>query len=288
MTTEITETIFSTPILQSFLVKTNLLINLPNVIKFLPLSDLAMSPSPTQSYDSFRSGTIIALKYNTTRKGRSDLFKTQNGFKNACHLIMCHTFNKNKRKKKLIQIKITSVGTFQVVGIPAVDVEKVVYKLFLALEKANQNNRLYTTKTHNRLEIVIIPILNNYMLTLSTDITKKIFEQPKVQIVKKFVDSKFLSFTVPKDHAITIKKSFTYNDYKNHEMKYITWNKKYGKIVQFIKYDLYTTLLSKNVQSITKYTTLRLYSTGKVLVSGFDDILINDSVQSFLDVCNNS
>lgn len=80
--------IFNTPILQSFLVKTNLSINLNNLVSFLPLSDT----------ECYRSGTIIALKYKDTTKGQDDLFKTKNGFKNACHLIMCHTLNKRKKK----------------------------------------------------------------------------------------------------------------------------------------------------------------------------------------------
>ncbi|CCV02251.1 hypothetical protein IIV30_056R [Invertebrate iridescent virus 30] len=289
--------IFNTPILQSFLVKTNLSINLNNLVSFLPLSDKVAT-------ECYRSGTIIALKYKDTTKGQDDLFKTKNGFKNACHLIMCHTLN--KRKKKMIHIKITTVGTFQIVGIPAVDVEKVVYKIFLVLEKINKINCIFkyvsaetshNTKTderrgsieHNRLEIVIVPILNNYMLTLDQNVTDKIFQNSKVQIVQKFIDNNFLSFMVPNDPAITIKKSFVYEDFSAHPIQYIVWNKKYGKTEQYIEYDSYTTILKgaqlDNARS-KKYLTLRLYSTGKVLVSGFDEILIQQGVKDFLNVCN--
>lgn len=286
------ENIFNTPILQSFLVKTNLSINLLNFVDKIPIIQT-----------SHRSGTIVALKYKDIIKGKDDLFKTKNGFKNACHLIMCHTLD--KRKKKMVHIKITTVGTFQVVGIPAVDVEKVVYKVFLLLEKINKNNDIFTyisattNKTDesrgsdrlitNRLEIVIVPILNNYMLTLDQSVTKKIFSNSKIQIVQKFIDNKFLSFIVHNDPAIIIKKPFVYNDFSNHPIRYITWNKKCGKIEQHIEYDSYTTIL-KGAQldnaKAKKYVTLRLYSTGKVLVSGFDEILINQGVENFLSVCD--
>lgn len=78
---------FNTPILQSFLVKTNLSINLNNFVDNVPIIQA-----------SCRSGTIVALKYKDTTKGKDDLFKTKNGFKNACHIIMCHTLDKRKKK----------------------------------------------------------------------------------------------------------------------------------------------------------------------------------------------
>lgn len=162
----------------------------------------------------------------------------------------------------MVHVKITTVGTFQVVSIPAVDVEKVVYKIFLILEKINKNSDIFTyvsaieekfktdkisgkshSVQHNQLEIVIVPILNNYMLTLSCNVTRKIFSNPKIQIVQKFIENNFLSFMVPNDPAITIKKSFVYQNFSNHPICYITWNKKYGKIEQYIEYDSYTTIL---------------------------------------------
>jgi hypothetical protein len=305
--------IFNNPILQSFTVKSNLSIKLTNLVDVLTFNPC---PSP-------RSGTIIALKYKNIVKGQGDLFKTKIGFKNACHFIMCHTLD--KRKKKMVHIKLTANGTFQVVGIPAVDIEKVVYKVFLLLEKLNKKTSIfeyvmalpeeqspnvingpkdhneaaesketqsYNTLNrcgHNRLEIVIVPILNNYILTLTPTTTKKMFQNSKVEIVQKFIDNKFLSFMVPNDPAITVKKSFLYEEFSNHPIKYITWNKKYGKIIRYIEYDSYTTLLKgtqKDNAHYKKYLTLRLYSTGKVLISGFDEILIKEGVEKFLKVCD--
>jgi hypothetical protein len=296
---------FETPILQSFMIKSNLTINLLNLVNTLPIPLV-------NSELSCRSGTIIAIKYKNIIKGKENLFKTKRGFKNTCHLIMCHTLE--KRQKKLIHIRITAIGTFQVVGIPSIDVEKIVYKVFLILEKLNKNNNIFTSvstihndiscdenKTENnrgiadyapvvnRLEIVIVPIFNNYALPLSSLVTKKIFENSKIQIVQKFIDNNFLSFTVPRDSAVTIKKSFAYEDFRHHPLRYITWNKKYGKIIRYIDYDSYTTLLKdiqKDNAQCKKYLTLRLFSTGKVLISGFDDILIKEGVEKFLDVCD--
>lgn len=296
--------IFDFPILQSFLVKSNLSINLTNLVESL---SVIIDKQQTKGTEC-RSGTIIAIKYKNAIKGKDDLFKTKTGFKNACHLIMCHTLD--KRKKKLIHIKITAIGTFQVMGIPAVDVEKVVYKVFLLLEKMNKSDIFkYVSATdnpnqkpktervrsssniegNNRLEIVIVPILNNYMLTLDQKTTQKIFCTPKEQIVQKFKDNNFIIVLIPNDPAISIKNSFTYNDFSKHPVRYITWNKKYGKVIRYIEYDSYTTLLNdiqeKNAKD-TKYVTLRLYSTGKVLISGFDEILIKKSLDKFLFICD--
>jgi hypothetical protein len=267
------------PILQSFLVKTNLFINLSNLIEELV---------PSGTLES-RAGTIVALKYNDRIKGPSHFFKTKAGFKNACHVIMCHTFV--KRKKKLIHIKVTTIG-FQVVGVPPVDVEKVVYKLFSILEKHNKNERIFKTinKTEtNRLEILIVPILNNYTMNLSIKKRNKIFKNSKVDIIQKFIDEKFLSFMVPGDKAITIKKSFTYENFSNHPVKYIVWRKKHGKVVKYTDYESYTTLLygrQKDNAFRKKYITLRLFCTGTVCISGFSDIMVEEVVKEFLKICD--
>lgn len=263
-----------TPILQSYMVKSNLLIDLARLVELLNITN------------STRSGTITALKYKDYIKGNTDLFKTKNGFKNACHLTMIHTldavFEQHlKRVKKVVHIKITAIGTFQVVGVPVVDVEKIIYKLFLALEKLNKNFEVFQTKTHYRLEIVIVPILNNYVIKLSNDAIDNIFQNSNVQIIHKFIKHKFLSFKIDNDPAITVKRAYVYDEFKGNGVRYVTWTKKQGKVVQNIEYDSYTTLLSgASLQNARdkKYVTFRLYNTGKILISGFDETLVSKSL----------
>lgn len=271
--------IFETPVLQTFLVKTNLIINLENLVEAINISN-----------ESNRAGTITALKYKKIIKGNENLFKTKNGFKNACHLVMCHTLF--KRKKKMVHIKITNIGTFQVIGIPQVDVEKVMYKIYTLLEKLNKNNDVFTAKTYtenDRLEIVIVPILCNFMIMLDQEVTKNIFENSKVDIIQKFIDKNFVAFFLPNDRAITIKKSFDVGEFINHPIKHVCWNKKQGKTTQHIAYESYTTLLDgeqKQNALNKKYLTFRLFSTGNVLISGFDENLIKKDVYKFLKICD--
>jgi hypothetical protein len=308
-----TQPIETKNILQSFLVKTNIEINLNNLVNTLPNYIPSPSPSPSPEprpirtlrgsscvnvdgcQSTYRSGTIIALKYKNIIKGNDQLFKTKTGFKNACHLIICYTLNNKKRVKKMIHVKITAV-TFQVVGIPAVDVEKIIYKIFLLLEKINKSVPVFTyvapkctPKKNNRLEILIVPILNNYMLTLPPETTQRIFHNSKVQIVQKFIHNGFISFMVPNDPAITIKTVFVYKDFSKFPIQYIIWNKKRGQTIQYIEYDSYTTLLKDTQKSNAqrdKYLTLRLYSSGKVLASGFHEKLITKGLEHFLAICN--
>jgi hypothetical protein len=127
------------------------------------------------------------------------------------------------------------------------------------------------------------------MLTLDQKTIQKIFCNSKEQIVQKFKDNNFIIVLIPNDPAISIKHSFNYNDFSNHPVRYITWNKKYGKIIRYIEYDSYTTLLNdvqKKNATDTKYVTLRLYSTGKVLISGFNEILIKQSIDKFFSICD--
>jgi len=291
-----TETMFESTkkILQSFLVKTNLLIDLNIVTTILP----AYIPGPKE-LSAYRSGTVIALKYKNVLVGQESLFKTKTGFKNACHLIVC--YNTLGRVKRMVHVKITS-STFQVIGVDVADVEKIVYKVFLLLEKLNRKTRVFTPQKSsnavcpnslefvekNRLELLIVPVLNNYMITLDSEVVGNIFKYSRVQIVQKFFKNNFISFTVPNDPAITIKKSFMYKEYSNHPIPYIVWNKKYGRTLRYIEYDSYTTLLKENQKlnaQSDKYITMRLYSTGKVLISGFDEMLIQASVGHFLAAC---
>jgi hypothetical protein len=273
-----------TPILQSYMVKSNLLIDLARLVELINITN------------STRSGTITALKYKDYIKGNANLFKTKNGFKNACHLTMIHTLDslpeshvmarskgagRLKKIKKIVHIKITAIGTFQVVGVPVVDVEKIIYKVFLALEKLNKNFEIFQTKTHYRLEIVIVPILNNYVIKLTNDTIDKIFKNSNVQIIHKFIKHKFLSFKIDNDPAITIKRAYVYDEFKRNGVRYVTWTKKKGKVVQNIEYDSYTTLLSgASLQNARdkKYVTFRLYTTGKILISGFDETLVSKSL----------
>jgi hypothetical protein len=297
----------NSPILQSFLVKSNLtIINLSNLVDILiPIVEENKKLDLELIY---RSGTIVALKYKNIIKGRTNLFKTDIGFKNTCHLIMCHT-NLTKRKKKLIHVKVNANGTFQLLGIASVDVEKVIYKLFLILEKLNKNVDIFrsnfsssgstptlspelplknlSVEISNRLEIVIVPILNNYVVELPINTTKKIFKNLKVKIIQKFIDNNFLSFIIPSDPAITIKKSYLYKDFSHHPVKYITWNKKYGKTSCYIEYESYMSLLNpiQKANSSKKYITFRLYSSGKVFISGSDEILTQKGFENFLSVC---
>lgn len=270
------------PILQSFLVKTNLTINLLNLVEKLDINS-----------ESTRTGSIIALKYKNIIKGKEDLFKSGFCFKNACHLIVHHTVL--KRKKKLIKIKITNIGTFQIIGIPEVDVEKIVYKLYTLMEKLNKNYDVFVPKLANeycRLEMVIIPILNNFILDLDKETTKRIFQNSKDKIIQKFIDNKFFSFYLPGDVAISIKKPYSFEDFNNHPIKYITHSKNCGKLVkviEYIAYSSYLTLLEgeqlENAMK-KKFLTCRLFSTGKILVSGFTEHLIQKDVEEILKVCN--
>lgn len=302
----LSEDIGTKNILQSFLVKTNIAINLNNLVNALPTYIPSYSKDEVYDAMKYRSGTIIALKYKNIIKGNDLFFKTKTGFKNACHLVICYTLNNKKRVKKMIHVKITTV-TFQVVGIPAVDVEKIIYKIFLLLEKINKSQQLFTyvstiamprdiesperraipvVDKPNRLEIVIIPILNNYMITLPPKTTQHIFQHSKVQIIHKFIKNGFISFMVPNDPAITIKKLFGYGDFSKFPIQYIIWNKR-GKTIQSIEYDSYTTLLKDTQKSNAqrdKYLTLRLYSSGKVLTSGFHEKLVKKGLEHFLAI----
>jgi hypothetical protein len=96
---------------------------------------------------------------------------------------------------------------------------------------------------------------------------------------------------IPNDYAITIKRPFAYEEYKHHPIRHVTWNKKngkYGKVLQYIEYQSYTTLLKgvqKHNSTRKKYLTLRMYTTGKVLVSCFNEAAIHFEIERFLEVC---
>lgn len=285
-----------TEIFSSFLVKTNILINVNILVNVL--SPYILNNIKTKTY---RSGKIIALKYKNILIGEEEYFKKKTGFKNACHLIMSYTLIGEKRIKKLIHVKITAV-TLQVMGVLVnEDVQKVVFKLFVLLEKINKSAQIFSytnasPKTsarvkNNRLEIVIVPVLNNYVINLPANVKQVIFKNySKIQIAQKFSQNKFISFIVPNNPAITIKKMFTYEEYSKLPIQYVTWSRARGQSVLYIEYDSYTKLLDDSSQKLKaqgdKYLTMWLYSSGKILVSGFHQTLVKEGLKHFLDICN--
>jgi hypothetical protein len=269
-------------ILQSYVIKTNLKINLLNLINGLNVpneDDDCIEPT------KYRSGTILSMKYKNIIKGRK-YFKSDKGFKNVCHLIICYNID---RKKKLLHVKVTATGNFQIFLNSNINAEKVVYKIFSIFEKVNKALNIFTTISKYRLELLIVPTLKNCMLKLNHENYDKFFKNSKGDIIQKFIDCNYLSFMIPNDPAIIIKDPYEYKEFKNHPLRYIIYTA-YSQKILYINYESYTSLLTntqKQKAIIKKYVTLRLFSTGNILVSGFNEIVVNESIKKFLSNFSN-
>lgn len=267
-------------VLQSYVVKTNLRFNLDNLINGLNV------PNENDSTDllKYKSGTILSLKYKNVIRGIKACFKCERGFKNVCHLMVCFNIN---RKKKLVNVKISSNGNFQFLITDLNNAEKIVYKIFTAFEKINKTLNLYTIVGKNRLELLIVPILKNCMVKLNLEKYNIFLNNSKGDKIQKFIKNNYLSFMVPHDSAIIIKDSYCFNDYKNHPLRYIIYTD-HGKNVTYVTYESYISLLTTKHQKQNamkkKYVTLRLFSTGNILVSGFNEIVVKESIKKFLSV----
>jgi hypothetical protein len=328
--------------LQCFVVKSNLTINLRRFADHMIVHPGREAPE-WGCYPC--SGTIVALKHRSETRGAGHLFKKKSSFKNSVQLIMSFrtipsssSFVKEggvrpaasqKRIKNLINIKISSVGTFQVFGVQMEDVSKIVFKLFTLMEKQNRydiftyyvapNSRslnrpegdrpekakgapnapntsvqqtytsekgVYTSEkgvaiSHD-FEIVISNILANYVLELDPHIVTKLYSNPTTTRIFKKHD--FLCFKIPTDHAITIKKSFEYDEFKTLPVAYITYKRR-GKIERFIEYDSFNELRSKTsplTKYPKKYVNIRVFRTGKAIVSGFHQMLVERVINEFL------
>mgnify|MGYP001764877996 FL=1 len=267
------------PIIQSFLIKTNIRIDIVNLIEHIEIS--------TQSV---RSGSILAVKYKDVIKGNASLFKSSVGFKNSCHLLICYIAQ--TQQKKFIQVKITSLGTFQLSGVPMADVEKLIYKFFSTIEKLNKkfNGSVFQTTTWHRFEMVLVPLLYNCVIELPPAVRNKVNSYSKLQLINRFIEHGYISFIVPYDIAVTIKQPCLYEYFKKHPIRYSTWHRSAGKTMSFIEYESYTTLLTEEQRKVAickKYLTFRMFSTGKILVSGFNEITVNEGIARFLKMCEN-
>jgi hypothetical protein len=279
------------PHMQCFLVKSNLTIDLRRFADY-------MIVRPGRDA---RSGTIVALKYQNDTRGAQHLFKKKSVFKNSVQLIMSFRGHSDStRLKKLVNIKISSIGTFQVLGVQIEDVSKIVFKIFTLMEKQNRYNiftyyvalrpsseQSRSRSSDIRLEIVIANILANYVLELDPRIVNKLYSDP-ITIFRKH---NFICFKIPTDHAITIKKSFEYNEFKHLPVPYITWYKRYGKIERFIEYDSFATLSrsdlieGRSVETnceVKRYVNIRVFRTGKAIISGFHEMLVERAINEFL------
>lgn len=280
----IDQTIQIKDILQSYVVKTNLRFNLDNLI-----NGFSVPTNETEFNSSlkYKSGTILSLKYKDVIKGIKTCFKCERGFKNVCHLMVYFNIN---RKKKLINVKISSNGNFQFLTTDLINAEKIVYKIFTSFYRLNKSLNLYKTVGKNKLELLIVPILKNCMVKLDLKKYNIFLNNSKGDKIQKFIKNNYLSFMVPHDSAIIIKDSYCYKEYKDHPLRYITYTD-YNKNVVYVTYESYISLLSTKHQKQNamkkKYVTLRLFSTGNILVSGFNEIVVKESIEKFLSIFNN-
>jgi hypothetical protein len=197
------------------------------------------------------------------------------------------------------------------------DVSKIVFKLFSLMEKQNRydiftyyvapnsrslnrpnpapvpgdrpekakgapNTSVQQTYTSHNFEIVISNILANYVLELDPYIVAKLYSNPTTTHIFKKHD--FICFKIPTDHAITIKKSFDYDEFKTLPVAYITY-KRHCKIERFIEYNSFNELRSKTsplTKYPKKYVNIRVFRTGKAIVSGFHQMLVERVINEFL------
>ena len=274
---------------KTFIVTTNLLLNIDNLFNFLPITKYILVPKrrgrkkknePIDPNKDIPSGSIVTLEYQNKIRG-VDLKKKKK--------------NKDiKKRGKKINYKVSRNGKFQMTGCKEDLHSEQCVKQFW--EYIKDTNDIYTisnnfkpedeTKDQTKdieLQAIFIPAMRNIDFSLN------------FLVDREKLDKYFNMFT---EYTSLLETSFGYTgvnikipivkpirELNLKQMRYV--NKKWIQN-EYVSYDTYLNLLTEKEadKKIKKqrYNTFLVFHSGKVIMSGMEASFMRDVYYEFLDI----
>lgn len=277
---------------KTFIVMTNMTINIKNLFEFLPITDYIVVPKKrgrkkkignVNPNINIKSGSIITMKYENNLKGvdlkqkKNQKKKDVKWFRNSSTIVIFID-------DKPVNLKICQNGVFQVTGC------KTIYQVEQSLKYIwnyiKDQKDIYVFSRESNLEILIIPAMRNidFSLGFTVDrekLTNYISRQTEFH---SLLETSFgytgVNIKLPLDKDIKlleIKKII----YKNDE-----W------IENLTTYSEYLEKLSLKEKSKKlnkeRYNTFLVFHSGKTIMSGVNAHNMRDSYYYFLDIIRKS
>lgn len=285
---------------KTFIVMTNISLNIDNLFKFLPITDYILVPKrrgrkkknePDDPNKNLLSGSIITLEYQNNIRGvdlkkkkkKKDDKKRGNYFRNSVTIIMV-------MDDKKINFKVSRNGKFQMTGCKKDEHSEQCIKWFWDYIKDSKD--IYTMNDQESseskdskpvLKAIFIPAMRNIDFALNF-----------------FVDREKLDeyFNTCTTYHSLLETSFGYTGVNIKipvvkpiqalKLKQLTYRNEKWEDSMYVPYDDYLSMLpEKDISKKLKkqrYNTFLVFHSGKVIMSGMDSVFMKDVYYEFLDI----
>lgn len=276
---------------KTFIVMTNLLINLEKTFEFLPITDYTVVPKrrgrkrKTETNDPNKDlpeGSIITIKFENQIKGvdlkqrKSHSIKKKKWFRNSITVIII-------LDNKPINFKICKNGMFQITGCKFDRHAELCIKHIWYFINEQENNLFTFTKNQNKLECIFLPVMRNIDFDLGFNIDREKL-------------SKYIS-THTRYHSL-LETSFGYtgcnvkvklkHDFTLMKIKKITYEDIDDIRENIITYgDYLATLPEKDrLKKLNKerFNTFLIFHSGSILYSGSTAEFMRDIYYEFIEI----
>ena len=280
---------------KTFIVNTNISLNIDNLFKFLPITDYTLVPKrrgrkkknePDDPNKNLLSGSIITLEYQNNIRGvdlkkkkkKKDDKKRGNYFRNSVTIIMI-------MDDKKINFKVSRNGKFQMTGCKKDEHSEKCIKWFWDYIKDSKD--IYTINcendSHPTLKAIFIPAMRNIDFALNFFVDREKLDEyfNTCTTYHSLLETSFgytgvnIKIPVIKPIQDLKLKKLTYVDGKWEDFVYVPYD------------DYLSMLLEKDkLKKLKKqrYNTFLVFHSGKVIMSGMDSVFMKDVYYEFLDI----
>lgn len=289
---------------KTFIVMTNLILNIDKLFNFLPISDYILIPKrrgrkkknePVNPNKDISSGSIITLEYQNNIRGvdlkkkKKKVKKRGNYFRNSVTIVMA-------MEGKKINFKVSRNGKFQMTGCKEDEHAELCLKWFWMYikdsegiyqikegGKEGEECKEENLKPRGNFKIIFIPAMRNIDFNLNFVIDREKLDEyfNTCTDYHSLLETSFGYTGV--NIKIPVKKSI--NELMLKELIYIdnNWSKP-----NFVHYSQYLEMLSdkdmtKKLNKL-RYNTFLVFHSGKTIMSGMEATFMKDVYYEFLNI----
>jgi TATA-box binding protein (TBP) (component of TFIID and TFIIIB) len=281
---------------KTFIVMTNLILNIDNLFNYLPISDYVLIPKrrgrkkknePVNPNKDIASGSIITLEYQNNIRGvdlkkkKKKIKKRGNYFRNSVTIVMA-------MEGKKINFKVSRNGKFQMTGCKEDEHAESCLKWFWIYIKDSQGiyeiqNEEGINQPRGNLKIIFIPAMRNIDFNLNFVIDREKLDEyfNTCTDYHSLLETSFGYTGV--NIKIPVKKNI--NELMLKELSYIDndWS-----TPKFVNYSHYLSMLSdkdvsKKINKL-RYNTFLVFHSGKTIMSGMEATFMKDVYYEFLNI----
>lgn len=283
---------------KTFIVMTNLILNIDKLFNFLPISDYILIPKrrgrkkknePVNPNKDISSGSIITLEYQNNIRGvdlkkkKKKVKKRGNYFRNSVTIVMA-------MEGKKINFKVSRNGKFQMTGCKEDEHAELCLKWFWiyikdseGIYQIKEEENSIVLKARGDLKIIFIPAMRNIDFNLNFVIDREKLDEyfNTCTDYHSLLETSFGYTGV--NIKIPVKKSI--NELMLKELVYIdnNWSKP-----NFVNYSQYLSMLSEKdmAKKLNKlrYNTFLVFHSGKTIMSGMEATFMKDVYYEFLNI----